>query len=137
MRFYCSPGTISAFATMDSVSSSGLSSDLSSVGSLSPPPMDYPSPISSQDCDSSTFASQQPSRKRSQEPDDVPPTKKRRRVEVKPRTTEHLNLQLLVEDLATDQTAQLNLLLKVLQKRRKIVVIAGAGISVSAGSMCY
>ncbi len=121
---------------MDSISSSDLSSDLSSVGSLSPPPVDYPSPISSQDCSSSTSASQQPSRKRSREPDNVPSTKKRRKVEAKPRTTERLNLQLPLEGLATDQTAQLNLLLKVLQKRQKIVVIAGAGISVSAGSMC-
>ena len=119
---------------MNSPSSSDLSSDLSSVGSLSPPPADYPSPISSQDCDSNSSASQQPSRKRSQEPDDVPPPKKRRKVEAKPRKTEHLNLRSSPGSLATDQTEQLKLLLKVLQKRQKIVVIAGAGISVSAGS---
>lgn len=36
----------------------------------------------------------------------------------------------------TDQKGQLDILLKVLRKRQKIVVIAGAGISVSAGSTC-
>lgn len=114
-----------------------LSSDLSSVGSLSPPPADYPSPVSSQDSIISTSASQQPSRKRSREPEDVSSTKKRRKVEAKPRTTERLNLQPPPGDLGNGQTAELNLLLKVLQKRRKIVVIAGAGISVSAGSMYW
>ena len=127
----------SAFATMDSISSSDLSSDLSSVGSLSPPPVDYPSPVSSQEYISSSAASQPPSRKRSREPDDAPPTKKRRKVEPKPRTTERLNLQSPLGDFAPDQTVQHNLLLKVLQNRRKIVVIAGAGISVSAGSTYY
>ena len=122
---------------MDGISSSDLSSDLSSVGSLSPPPADYPSPVSSQDCNSSNSAGQQPSRKRSREAEDVPPTKKRRKVEAKPRTTERLTIKPLQEGLGNDQTAELNLLLKVLQKRRKIVVIAGAGISVSAGSMYW
>ena len=125
------------FATMNSPSSSDLSSDLSSVGSLSPPPVDYPSPISSQDSSSSNPAAcQQLSRKRSREPEDVPPMKKKRKVEAKPKTTEHLNLRNSSESLAADQTEQLKLLLKVLQKRQKIVVIAGAGISVSAGSTC-
>ena len=136
MQSYSSLNMTSAFATRDSVSSSDLSSDLSSVGSLSPPPADYPSPVSSQDYVSSTPASQPPSRKRSREPEDAPPTKKRRKVEAKLRTTEHLYLHSSLGDSAPAQSAQLNLLLKVLQKRQKIVVIAGAGISVSAGSTC-
>lgn len=122
---------------MDSVSSSDLSSDLSSIGSLSPPPVDYPSPVSSQDCMATATTSQQLSFKRSREEDGVPPVQKRRKVELKPRTTEHLNLQSPMGYSPIDQTTQLNTLLKVLQKRQKIVVIAGAGISVSAGSMLH
>lgn len=57
-------------------------------------------------------------------------------MEPKPRTTEHLDLSQLPHCPAIDQEAQVDLLLKVLRKRRKIVVIAGAGISVSAGSKC-
>ncbi|SLM40988.1 Sirtuin family, catalytic core small domain [Lasallia pustulata] len=115
---------------MDDDSISDLSSDLSSLGSLSPPPMDYPSPVSSQDYDSNVAASQ-PSQPRGC--DGPPPAKKRRTVEPKPRTTEHLDLSQLPHCPAIDQEAQVDLLLKVLRKRRKIVVIAGAGISVSAG----
>lgn len=43
-------------------------------------------------------------------------------------------LELGPEASPEDQQAQMEKLLKVLHKRRKIVVIAGAGISVSAGS---
>jgi NAD-dependent histone deacetylase SIR2 len=59
---------------------------------------------------------------------------KRRRVsgEPKPRTTKHLDLR--PEILPADQTEHLDKLMKLLQNRRKIVVVAGAGISVSAGS---
>ena len=52
--------------------------------------------------------------------------------EPKPRTTEYLNLQ--SEILKDGEKEQLDKLLKVLYKKRKIVVVAGAGISVSAGS---
>lgn len=114
-----------------------LSSDLSSIGSLSPPPpFDYPSPQSSQDQSSGDPGSQQDSRKRSQEPDEGLPSRKRRKAEPRPRRTEHLNLQTPHDSLDTDQQSQLDTLLKVLRKRKKIVVIAGAGISVSAGSKC-
>ncbi|KAL0261021.1 hypothetical protein SLS55_004713 [Diplodia seriata] len=63
--------------------------------------------------------------------DDGPPRKKRRTAEPKPRVTRHLNLQ---EDIV-DETERdaLDLLLKVLHKKRKIVMIVGAGISVAAG----
>jgi NAD+-dependent protein deacetylase SIR2 len=65
--------------------------------------------------------------------DGPPPAKKRRTVGPKERTTEYLDLtkdQGLWE--AADE-AQLQRLLAALRKKKKIVVIAGAGISVSAG----
>jgi len=65
--------------------------------------------------------------------DDSQPTKKRKMSEPKPRTTEHLDLQSKI--LKDSEKEQLDKLLKVLHKKRKIVVVAGAGISVSAGSM--
>ncbi|KAI4203714.1 MAG: hypothetical protein LQ346_001724, partial [Caloplaca aetnensis] len=111
-----------------------LSSDLSSVGSLSPPPpFDYPSPPSSQDQSTGDSGSQQDSHKRSRELDEGLPSRKRRKAEPRPRKTEHLNLQTQLDPLGIDQQSQLDTLLKVLRKRKKIVVIAGAGISVSAG----
>jgi NAD-dependent histone deacetylase SIR2 len=65
--------------------------------------------------------------------DDSSPPAKRRKMEAKPRTTEFLDLSSSASDEA--QKTQLDKLLKVLYKKRKIVVVAGAGISVSAGSM--
>lgn len=62
---------------------------------------------------------------------DGPPPTKRRRIS-KDRSAEYLDLQ--ADTIDSDQQAQLDRLLKVLHKRQKIVVIAGAGISVSAGS---
>ncbi len=121
------------FAIMNSPSSSELSSDLdlTSVGSMSPPPF-YPSPPPSQQPTSGkgTLGS----KKRSRDEEHAPLTKKRRKVEVKPRTTQHLDLRSPLTPTAAGQTSQLELLQKALRKRRKIVVIAGAGISVSAGS---
>lgn len=64
---------------------------------------------------------------------DGPPPAKKRRVTPKERTTEHLNLR--NERVASAEQEQLDRLLHVIHKRRKIVVIAGAGISVSAGSV--
>jgi NAD-dependent histone deacetylase SIR2 len=73
------------------------------------------------------------SSKRSLEEDaDGKPAKRRKLRQPKPRTTHHLNLQ--SDELDAGQKEQLDRLLKVLYKRRKIVVVAGAGISVSAGS---
>lgn len=120
---------------MDSDSGlSDLSSELSSVRSVSPPPLDYPSPQSTQENNEIIPTSQTGSQKRPRESDDLPPAKKRRSVEAKPRTTVHLDLQL--PSSTADQSSQLGLLLKVLRKRRKIVVIAGAGISTAAGGEC-
>ena len=72
--------------------------------------------------------------KRTLDEGDAPPPRKRRKVQPKPRTTQHLDLTGLSSPVTEDQKAQLDTLLKVLRKRKKIVVIAGAGISVSAGS---
>ena len=68
--------------------------------------------------------------------DGPPPAKKRRITQPKPRTTEYLdlhNIHEILEDKTSDESIQLERLLKVLRKKKKIVVIAGAGISVSAG----
>ncbi|KAI3396674.1 hypothetical protein diail_11782 [Diaporthe ilicicola] len=58
-----------------------------------------------------------------------PPPKRRKLAAPKPRTTEHLDLD------NRDETAEVHLerLLDALRRKKKIVVIAGAGISVSAG----
>ena len=114
---------------MNSPSSSELSSDLSSIGSLSPPP-DYPTPPSSQE----PLPTLGEKRQNPTENDESPPVKKQRTAEPKPRVTRHLNLGSSPHNLATEQKVQLETLLKVLRKRRKILVVAGAGISVSAGS---
>jgi hypothetical protein len=52
--------------------------------------------------------------------------------EPKTRSAEYLDLEAV--DLASAGNGQLTKLLKLLHKKRKIVVVAGAGISVSAGS---
>jgi NAD+-dependent protein deacetylase SIR2 len=62
--------------------------------------------------------------------DTPPPPKKRRLAAPKPRTTEYLDL----ENRDDAAEAQLERLLTTLRRKKKIVVIAGAGISVSAGS---
>jgi NAD-dependent histone deacetylase SIR2 len=70
---------------------------------------------------------------------DAPPAKKQK--VVKPKATEHLNLRALNE--SSDEAfhkaehQKLQKLMEVLRSKRKIVVIAGAGISVSAGSMLF
>lgn len=63
---------------------------------------------------------------------DGPPPSKRRRVAApaKPRTTAYIDL----ESQGEEEDGNLKRLLVALQKKKKIVVIAGAGISVSAGS---
>lgn len=102
---------------------SDLSSDLSSVPS-SPiaPPDFYPTPTPSQDPEAPANAAE-----------DMPPARKRRKVEPKPRITQHLDLTSDASQSCYDQQNSLELLLKTLRKRRKIVVVAGAGISVAAG----
>ncbi|KAI9804372.1 MAG: hypothetical protein M1833_007179 [Piccolia ochrophora] len=121
-----------------SPSPAASSSPLSSLGSLSPTPPDwYPSPSSSQEpSDPGVLPCEQ-----DRSPEDGPPPAKKRKIpERKPRTTQYLDLSAplleqngCLQSPPLDQRVQLDQLLKVLRKRRKIVVIAGAGISVSAG----
>ena len=59
------------------------------------------------------------------------PPAKRRRIS-KERSTEYLDLR--SGELDPEQQAELDRMLHVLHTRQKIVVVAGAGISVSAGS---
>ena len=102
---------------------SDLSSDLSSVpASPITPPDFYPTPTPSQDPEVSANVE-----------GDMPPARKRRKVERKPRITQHLDLASEASQSRYDQQRSLDLLLKTLRKRRKIVVVVGAGISVSAG----
>lgn len=146
---------------MDSDSSSDLSSlpsalsspsppssPLSSLASLSPsPPPDdiremlyssraraapYPSPPASQQTSNSGSPAPDGMESSTTTEKDGPPPAKRRRIS-KERTTEYLDLH--ADGVDEDQQPQLDRLLHVLHKRQKIVVIAGAGISVSAGSM--
>jgi NAD+-dependent protein deacetylase SIR2 len=63
----------------------------------------------------------------------MPPARKRRKIEPRIRTTQHLDLTSDTAQSDYDRSEALDLLLKALRKRRKIVVVAGAGISVSAG----
>ncbi|KAH6898489.1 DHS-like NAD/FAD-binding domain-containing protein [Thelonectria olida] len=68
---------------------------------------------------------------------DSPPPAKRRRItppkEPKERTTEYLDLTKPDSEFTTEDSHQLERLIAALKKKKKIVVIAGAGISVSAG----
>ena len=101
-----SPPPECALQSLPSPSSSRRSS-----AKASPAPQDMPSPPSSND-------------------DDPPPAKRRKLTDPKERTTEYLDL---TKDITDEEKPQLQRLLNVLHKKRKIVVIAGAGISVSAG----
>lgn len=65
-------------------------------------------------------------------PDGAPPPK-RRRVERKPRTTQYLDLSAAASEQSERDDKLLEQLTHALRKKKKIVVIAGAGISVSAG----
>ncbi|KAK5168420.1 uncharacterized protein LTR77_006990 [Saxophila tyrrhenica] len=127
-------------SALSSPLSSAPSSPLSSPGNTPPPPPGmgllfghYPSPPTSQ-------GSRQTSNTTTPTPDGMdssastdkegPPPAKRRRIS-KERTTEYLDLR--GSEIEEEQQAQLDQLLHVLHNRQKIVVIAGAGISVSAG----
>jgi hypothetical protein len=135
-------GQSSPSSPLSSPPSSVLSSPLSSpANSPSPPPemppprsqfrIHLPSPPSSQ----STSQSGSPApdgmdSSTNSDKDDPPPTK-RRRIS-KERTTGYLDLRR--REVDPEQQPELDRLLKVLTKSQKVVVIAGAGISVSAGS---
>lgn len=106
---------------------SPVGSPLSSACSLSPPPspMVYLSPPPSQDSEPSAASN------------DLPPARKKRRVTAPPkeRRTQLLDLSATSGLSHAQQQSQIDLLTKTIRRHRKIVVIAGAGISTSAGSM--
>ncbi|CAL3970920.1 unnamed protein product [Diplocarpon coronariae] len=116
--------------------SSPVSSPLTSVASRSPTPVtDYPSPPCS---DASEKGVTSKTRK---SPDDGagrdPPAKRQRISKKKELKTEYLDMRKLYDSddgaLHADQDAKVRQLLDALRTKRRIVVIAGAGISVSAG----
>lgn len=112
-----------------------VSSPLSMRSRSPTPPYEYPSPRSSQPSGSRSSST---ARDMQDEAEGPPPAKKRKLAQPKERTTEYLDLHTLDESSDPEKLAnddmQLQRLLKVLRTKRKIVVIAGAGISVSAGS---
>ncbi|ELR09790.1 hypothetical protein VC83_01145 [Pseudogymnoascus destructans] len=124
------PGMSPPPSPLESLVSSPLS-----MRSRSPtPPYEYPSPRSSQPSGSRSSSTAPDMQDEAEGP---PPAKKRKLAQPKERTTEYLDLHILDESTDPEKLAnddmQLQRLLKVLRTKRKIVVIAGAGISVSAG----
>lgn len=119
-------------------SSSPLSSPLSSVASRSPtPPGDYPSPPSSNASEREVPSSSGDAQEDVPDRDGPPPAKRQKTMKARELKTEYLDLQRLIESDDEEhhktQDAKLTRLMEVLRTKRKIVVIAGAGISVSAG----
>lgn len=122
-----------------SPSSSPLSSPLSSVASRSPtPPGDYPSPPSSSASDKETGSASRDAQEDLPDRDGPPPAKRQKIAKTKELKTEYLDLKKLIDSdneiHHKDEDAKLTRLMEALRTKRKIVVIAGAGISVSAGS---
>ncbi|KAL5383578.1 hypothetical protein PMIN02_009562 [Paraphaeosphaeria minitans] len=130
------PSPAASDSTLSDLSDSSLSdlsdSELSEMSrSLAGRRSGYPSPSSSNR--SSTKASPAPENMPSppsSNDDDDRPRKKRKLEDPKEPMTQRLDLR---RDLTDEDKPQLDRLLKTLHKKRKIVVIAGAGISVSAG----
>lgn len=65
--------------------------------------------------------------------EEMPPARKRRKIEPKIRTTQRLDLTSDSAQSEYDRQESLDLMLKAIRHREKIVVIAGAGISTAAG----
>lgn len=108
-----------------------MDDDFSDASELSSPPS---SPIAPP----GFFPSPPPSQEDKRQ--EGPPASKRRRVATPKVPKERISREL---DLTPDsplsqeeQQSQVDLLVKTLRKHRKVVVIAGAGISTSAGSTC-
>jgi hypothetical protein len=119
---------------LSSVPSPASSSSLSSLGS-SPgtPEYFFSSPPCSQEI--TIEIPRRPTVESIDDNDSNPrPAKKRRTTGPKERTTQHLDLRMRTRADLSSHQAQMDVLMRVIRKRRKIVVIAGAGISVSAGS---
>lgn len=100
----------------------------------------YPSPVSlSADTSGTQTPVKRGDRSSSQSDDGSAsdrPAKRRKTAtpkEPKERTTEYLNLTKSEAEFTADDNRQMDRLLAALHKKKKIVVVAGAGISVSAG----
>ncbi|KAJ4353409.1 uncharacterized protein N0V89_005138 [Didymosphaeria variabile] len=125
------PSSAPSPAASDSSLSELSDSELSEMSRSLAPRRSYPSPSSSNrsSAKASPAPENMPSPPSSNDDDDRP-RKKRKVGDPKERTTQRLDLR---RDLTDEDKPQLDRLLKTLHKKRKIVVIAGAGISVSAG----
>jgi NAD-dependent histone deacetylase SIR2 len=117
---------------MDDLSSDSMSDNLSVLSRTPSPPREFgglPTPPLS---DHSSTGSPSPQFDASMTDSDGPPPAKRRRLSPSmPRETTRLDLH--DNDIQLQQ-GQIDHLVKALRTKRKIVVVAGAGISVSAGS---
>lgn len=142
--------TVDAYSSPQRAASEPPSSPLSALSrtpSLASSPLfapadahRYPSPVSlSADTSGTQTPTKRGDRSSSQSDDDSAsgrPAKRRRTAtpkQPKERTTEYLNLAKSQDEMTPDDTLQMDRLLSALRKKKKIVVIAGAGISVSAG----
>jgi len=113
------------------LSSDAMSDNLSVLSRTPSPPREFglPTPPLS---DHSSSGSPSPCFNASMTDSDGPPPAKRRRLSPSmPRETTRLDLH--NNDIQSQQV-QVDQLVKALRNKRKIVVVAGAGISVSAGS---
>ncbi|KAI9050947.1 hypothetical protein LZ554_005058 [Drepanopeziza brunnea f. sp. 'monogermtubi'] len=121
--------------TNSSPTASPLSSPLTSVASRSPSPLDYPSPPSSDGSEKDATKKMRKSPDGGR--DSSPPAKRQRITKERVLKTERLDIKALYDsdDSAhhTRMDPQVRRLIDALRTKRKIVVIAGAGISVSAG----
>jgi NAD-dependent histone deacetylase SIR2 len=137
-----------AYASLNNEPSSPLSeipesdSDVSVLSRSPTPPPGVNLAFAQRRAYISPSSSRRSSAKTSPAPEDMPspppsndegprPAKRRKLTDPKERTAEYLDLS--QSDVDEDELPQLQRLLNVLHKKRKIVVIAGAGISVSAG----
>lgn len=99
----------------------------------------YPSPMSTSASGNQTPVKRGRGRQRADKsdkgPEDGPPPAKKRKVAPSPkeRTTEYLDLEKDESERSNDDKSNLGRLMAALHKKKKVVVVAGAGISVSAG----
>ncbi|KAK2612420.1 hypothetical protein QQS21_001524 [Conoideocrella luteorostrata] len=122
-------------ATPTTSSPSSPLSNLSQTPSLPDSPVVSPDATDRYPSPSSTTASGTQSPIKLGEPaDDSPrPAKKRRITPPRERTTTYLDLMKPHDDFTPEDNFHMERLLAALRKKKKVVVVAGAGISVSAG----
>ncbi|PSN72873.1 DHS-like NAD/FAD-binding domain-containing protein [Corynespora cassiicola Philippines] len=139
MAFNASQGGSSPLSSVPS--SAASDSDLSDLSELSksptPPPgftfaseRPYPSPSASQQSSAKTSPAPDNMATPPSSNDDDPRPRKKRKAEPKERTTERLDL---TRDLSDEDKVIMERLINAVHKKRKIVIIAGAGISTSSG----